>query len=144
MGDPDILLSWFPDTWGITLWTDFFRERTTLSTGVFELSSATADPAADFDHDTLVASRFGFGGGFYRQHVFGREGRGRVRWGDSAFWQRYSYGPASFGFISSAFNEWETELTDDFEGRAAGEDVVVDFFHEESFWGVRLEASVGF
>lgn len=144
MGDPDILLGWFPDAWGITLWTDFFRGRTTLTTGAFELSSATADPAADFDNDKLVASRFGFGGGFYRQHVFGREGNGRLRWGASAFWQRYSYGPASFGFISSAFNEWETELTDDFEGRAAGEDVVVDFFREESFWGVKLEASLGF
>jgi hypothetical protein len=144
MGDPDTYLQWFPDTWGFSVWADLFRGRTTLTSGVFELSSSTADPAAEFDNDRLVASRFGFGGGFYRQYLFGREDRARFRWGVSAFWQRYSYGPASFGSISGAFNEWETELKDDFQGRPAGEPVIVGFFREESFWGLKLEASVGF
>ena len=144
IGDPDILLAMVPDTLGIEVWAEWFRGRSTLTTGVFEVSDDTADPTAAATEDKLVANRYGFGGSVYRQYVFGKNDRGRFRWSLGAFWQRYAYGPPSFGQISSAFNEWQTVLTNDFLGYRAGDDVVVDFFREETFWGLKFEASIGF
>jgi hypothetical protein len=111
---------------------------------VFEVSSGSAPNTAPATSDTVVANRYGFGGGFYRQYAFGPKENGRFRWAINAFWQRYAYGPSSFGQISGAFNEWRTELTDDFAGLNKGDDVAIEFFRENSFWGVSPEMSIGF
>lgn len=144
MGDPDILLQWFPDAWGFELWGELFRGRTSLETGAFTLSASDASSTAPGTSDRLVASRFGFGMGFYRQYVFGPRENGRLRWEINGFWQRYSYGPASFGSVDGAFNDWKTTLTGDLAAAAAGDEVVASFFREESFWGVSAALSIGF
>jgi hypothetical protein len=145
LGDPGAALNVYPDALTVVIWGDFFTGGTTLSTGAFELSNDTAEiTTVGFGDENLVARRFGFGGGFYKQHGFGRRNNGRFRWGVNAYWHLYTYGPAEFGFISSTFNQWETDLTAEFGGLPAGDPVWVDFFRREQFWGVTVEAAIRF
>lgn len=144
LGDRAAALDMDPEAFTIDIWGDFFSGRTTLTTGVFELSSQSASPVSEFNSGRLVARRFGFGGGVSKQYPFGRRGNGRFRWGVSVYWHSYNYGPAEFGSISSAFNEWETDLTREFNDWNAGDTVEVDFFRRESFWGITAEAAIRF
>lgn len=144
LGDRAAALDMDPEALSIEIWADFFSGQTTLTTGVFELSTQSASPVSEFNSGRLVARRFGFGGGVSKQSPFGRRGNGRFRWGVSAYWHTYNYGPAAFGSISSAFNEWETELTRDFQDWNAGDLVEVDFFRRESFWGTTAEVAIRF
>jgi hypothetical protein len=146
LGDAGSALDLYPDAVTVVLWGDFFSGSTTLTTGLFEVSNDTAELTTSNDLGTgnLVARRFGFGGGFYKQHGFGRQNNGRFRWGVNAYWHMYAYGPADLGFVSSTFNQWETELTSDFAGLEESDTVWVDFFRREQFWGVTLEAAIRF
>ncbi len=144
LGDRTAAFEMDPEALTVEIWGDFFGGQTTLTTGAFELSTSTASPVSEFNNGRLVARRFGAGGGLARQYVFGRRGNGRFRWNLSAYWHTYNYGPATLGFIDSAFNEWETPLTADFESWEVGDPVEVFFFRRESFWGATVEAALRF
>lgn len=144
LGDRTAAFEMDPEALTVEIWGDFFSGQTTLTTGVFELSTGSASPVSEFNDGRLVARRFGAGGGIARQYAFGRRGNGRFRWNLSAYWHTYNYGPATLGFIDSAFNDWETPLTADFESWQAGDQVEVDFFRRESFWGATVEAALRF
>ncbi len=144
LGDTSAAFDMDPNALTVEIWGDFFGGQTTLTTGVFELSTTSASPVSEFNNGRLVARRFGAGGGLARQYAFGRRGNGRFRWGMNAYWHTYNYGPATLGFIDSSFNEWRTPLTQNFGGWEAGDDVQLYFFRSESFWGATIETALRF